>query len=89
MDFPILIIWMSPLSFLGASGAIFHFYIIEVHVSKQNSPRLDTPFCLRMSQNKDARLIVVNNKVTLCPSNILTMFHTGGDNLGEIEIIIY
>ena len=28
MDFPILINWMSPLPFLGASGMIFHFYFI-------------------------------------------------------------
>ena len=28
MDFPILIIWMSLLSFVGESGVIFHFYFI-------------------------------------------------------------
>ena len=28
VDFPILINWMSPLSFLGASGVIFSFYSI-------------------------------------------------------------
>ena len=28
MDFPILIIWMSPLSFLGALRVIFHLYFI-------------------------------------------------------------
>ena len=36
MDFSILIIWMSPFSFLGASGVIFYFYFIffdEIHVS--------------------------------------------------------
>ena len=27
-DFPIDIIWMSPRSFLGASGVVFHFYFI-------------------------------------------------------------
>ena len=38
MDFPILIIWMSPLSFLGAAGLIFHFisFFDKNHVSKQN-----------------------------------------------------
>ena len=69
MDFPILIIWMSPLSFLGAFGAIFHFHLIfhVIHVSKQNSPRWVTTFaashlglfCLQMSRKKDARLIWV------------------------------
>ena len=37
MDFPILIKWVSPLSFLGASsGVIFHFHLIfdENHVNK-------------------------------------------------------
>ena len=28
MDFPIIIIWMSPFSILGESGVIFHFYFI-------------------------------------------------------------
>ena len=28
MEFPIVIIWISPLSFFGAAGAIFHFYFI-------------------------------------------------------------
>ena len=28
MDLPIIIIWVSPLSFLGASGVIFKFYSI-------------------------------------------------------------
>ena len=28
VDFPIIINWMSPLSLLGASGVIFHFYFI-------------------------------------------------------------
>ena len=44
MDFPIIIIWVSPLSFLGASGAIVKFYSFsnENSLSKQKSPR-----CLR------------------------------------------
>ena len=28
MDFPILIKWTSPLSFVEVSGVIFHFYFI-------------------------------------------------------------
>ena len=28
MNFPIVIIWMSPLSFIVASAVIFHFYFI-------------------------------------------------------------
>ena len=37
---PILIIWMSPLSFLGESGVFFFIFIsyFDDHVSKQNSP---------------------------------------------------
>ena len=38
MDFPILIIWMSPFSFLGTSGVFFSFFISffdEIDVSKQ------------------------------------------------------
>ena len=69
MDFSIIIIWMSPLSFLGAAGAVFHFYLFfdEKLVSKQNSPRWDAAFCYVTSgailfayvQKKDARLIWV------------------------------
>ena len=29
MDFPIIIIWTSPLSTLGESGIFFHFYFIS------------------------------------------------------------
>ena len=70
MDSPIIMNWMSPLSFLGASGVIFNFYLIfdEVFLSKQNSPRWDAAFCdenaasdlglycLPMSHKRDARL---------------------------------
>ena len=28
MDFPTIIIWASPLSFLGALGVILNFYLI-------------------------------------------------------------
>ena len=47
MDFPIIINWVSPLSFLGALGVIFNFYLIfdEIPPSKQNNPRWDAAFC--------------------------------------------
>ena len=47
MDFPILINWMSPLSFLGALGELFYFYFIfgKNDLSKQNGPRWDAAFC--------------------------------------------
>ena len=67
MDFPILIIWMGPLSFLGESGVFFIFISCfdEIHVSNQNSPRWDAAFAashlgqfgLPMSHKKDTRLI--------------------------------
>ena len=47
MDFPILIIWMIPFSFLGESGVFLHFipFFDEIPVSIQNSPRWDAAFC--------------------------------------------
>ena len=47
MDFPILIKWVSPLSFLGTLGVVFHccFIFDEFQASKQNSPRWDAAFC--------------------------------------------
>ena len=48
MDFPIIIIWASPLQFLGAPHVIFKFYIQffdKNSISKQNSPRWDATFC--------------------------------------------
>ena len=47
MDFPIIIDWMSPRSFLGASGMIFKFIPVydEIPLIKQNSPRWDAAFC--------------------------------------------
>ena len=70
MDFPILIIWMSPFSFLGTSAVFVHFYFIfdEIRESKQDSPRWDAAFsrfeashmglfCVPMSHKKDAGLI--------------------------------
>ena len=40
---PILNIWMSPLSIVGATGLIFSFisFFDEFPVSKQNNPRWD------------------------------------------------
>ena len=50
MGFPIVINWVSPLSFLGASGVFFFFFNFiqffdEISVCKQNSPRWDAAFC--------------------------------------------
>ena len=42
MDFPIIINWASPLSFLGVLGfLIFISFFDEIPPSKQNSPRCD------------------------------------------------
>ena len=80
MDFPNVIIWMSPLSFLGASVTIFHFYYIldEFPLSKQNSLRWDATFaashlglfCLPMYHKKEARLIWVKNSRNKDHANI-------------------
>ena len=66
MNFPIITIWKSPLSFLGALGVIFIFIPFSDYfsLSKQNSPRWDAAFCgdssgailLPMSHRKDVRL---------------------------------
>ena len=69
MDFPILIIWMSPFSFLGASGVIFSFLF---NFSMKLSANRITPdgasrfaashlrlLCLPMSHKKDARLMKI------------------------------
>ena len=48
MDSPIIINWVSPLSFLGVLGVIFKFYsIFRWNFSKQTeySPRWDAAFC--------------------------------------------
>ena len=47
MDIPILIIWMSPLSFQATSGVVFMFisFFDEVRVSKHDSPGWDAAFC--------------------------------------------
>ena len=66
MDFLILIKWMNPFSFLGASGVTFQFYSIfdEIHVSKQKKTQMGL-FCLHMSHKKEARLIWVIKVVNL------------------------
>ena len=43
MHFPILIIWMSLLTFVGASEGFL--LSDEIHVSKQTSPKWDATFC--------------------------------------------
>ena len=69
MDCPILIIWMSSFSVIGASGAIFISFFDEIHViRKRNSPIWEPRFaashlglfCLPMSHKKEPRLIWVN-----------------------------
>ena len=70
MDIPILIIWMSPLSFLWASGVHFHFlfhfsmkFMSANRIAPDGTPRFAAShlglFCLPMSHEKDARLICV------------------------------
>ena len=41
VDYPILINWTSLFQILGASGVLFHFYIIfiEIHVDPDQTPR--------------------------------------------------
>ena len=46
MDFPILVIWMSPILFLAASGVIFDFYFI--FSMKIMSVNRIVPFCLSL-----------------------------------------
>ena len=67
MDFSILTIWMSPLSFIGASEAIFHFsmkFKKANRIAPDGKPHFAAShlglFCLPMSHKKDARLIWVN-----------------------------
>ena len=78
MDFPILNIWMSPLSSLGAYRVVFFSFVFNIFddnpISKQNSPRWDGAFavshlglfCLPMSLKKDAKLMWVK----VCQINI-------------------
>ena len=71
MDFPILINWMSPLSFVGTEIAISHFYfqfsmkfISANRIAPDGTPLFGVShsgiFCLHMSYKKDARLVWVN-----------------------------
>ena len=61
----LIIIWMSPLSFLGATGIIFHFsmkIMLQANrIAPYGTPRFAAShlglFCLPMSHKKDARLI--------------------------------
>ena len=70
MDFPILIIWMSPLSLLGTSGVIFHFlfnFSMIIKIANRIVPDVTSHFAashlglfsLPMSHKKDTRLIWV------------------------------
>ena len=49
MDFPIIIIWASPLSLLGVLQVNFNFYLFfffyQIPLCQQNSPRWDATFC--------------------------------------------
>ena len=72
MDFPIIIIWTSPLSFLRVLGVIFKFHSIFDEILKANrigpdgTPRSPAShlglFCLPMSHKRDTRLKRVNIK---------------------------
>ena len=75
MDFPIIIIWMSPPSFLGASGVIFHFSMKFMSLNRiaPDGTSLFAAshlglFCLHMSHKKDAWPIWVNKADYLSPS---------------------
>ena len=70
MVFPILIIWMSSLSFLRTSGVMFHFSMkikIANRIAPDGTPRFAAShlglFCLPMSHKKDASLIWVDVSV--------------------------
>ena len=68
MDFPIIINWMSPLSYLGVLGVILflflsHFSMKFLHANRiapDGTPRSAAShlglFCLPMSHKRDARL---------------------------------
>ena len=72
MDFPIIIIWVSPLSFLEALGVIFFIFLLHVSLKFFSANRIapdGTPhsaashlglFYLPRSHKKDARLILIN-----------------------------
>ena len=76
MDFPILIIWMGPLSFLWTSVVNFLFYFIfqmEImfanRVAPDGTPRFAALhvglFCLHMSHKKDGSLYGLNGDPTI------------------------
>ena len=73
MDFPIIIIRVSPLSFVGVSGVILNFiqFFDKSSLSKQNSPRWDAAFCGVSS----------GSIVCLCPIK-------GTPGLNELKIMI-
>ena len=67
MDFPIIIIRVSPLSFLGVLGVIFYFlsnfsmkFLCANRIAPDGTPRFAAShlglFCLPMSHKRDARL---------------------------------
>ena len=63
MDLPIIIICVSPLSFLGVPGVILFFNSILRANSKTTDEMLHSAafylglYCLHVSYNKDARLV--------------------------------
>ena len=66
MDFPIIINWLSPLSFLGESGVVLNFSMNFLQANKiapdwmQHSAASHLGlYCLPMSQKEDARVIWV------------------------------
>ena len=82
---------MSPLSFLGVLGVIFHFYFIidENHVRKRIAPDGMQRFaashlgliCLPMSHKKDARLIWVKYNICFCtPEYLHNQIHVQVNN---------
>ena len=63
MDFPIIIIWVSPISLLGTSGVLLNFYSIfreANRIAPDGTPHSAAShlglYCLPMSHKKDARL---------------------------------
>ena len=64
MDFPIIIIWTSPLPFLGASGAILFLSIFDENPLSKHSAVLHLGlYTLPMSHKKDGRLKRVKEKI--------------------------
>ena len=76
MDIPVLIIWMSPLSFFvfrgiwGNISFLLNFsmkFILANRIAPDGTPRFAAShlglLCLPMSHKKDARLIWVNKQI--------------------------